>query len=172
MTRALADLLGFCCYEEALSRVSSCRMAIPTTELELLGIMLYQVQMVLQGGTSCSYYMRVLRNNGNAVLVRVDTRRPTGSASGIARIGEFTPVTVAEFDEQLARNPAMVRPYMHAIGDCRRGQELLDSAREEIGCCNTLAHMMQTPEGLRLLNNFARVMAGMGQTIDSMLTCP
>ena len=60
---------------------------------------------------------------------------------------------------------------MHAIDDCRRGQELLDSAKEEIER-HTLAHMQQTPQGMRLLDNYTRVMAGVGQTLGSLLRSP
>ena len=53
--------------------------------------------------------------------------------------------------------PLVVRPLMHAIGDCRRGQELLDRGQDDMKRY-TVSNLRETPEGSRLLANFASMM--------------
>ena len=164
-TGELAELLGFSCYDELLSRMASCRAQIPSTELELLGVHLYQLELALSGRTRHSYYQRTMRQNDRTpVLMRVDQN----FGHEIVSV-RFTPFSVAEFDCQLAANPGIVRPFMHAIGDRRRGQELLDSARDDMQR-HTVANLRETPEGRRLLANLASVMDGcVGMTVRSLL---
>lgn len=130
-----------------------------------MGLYLCQLEMALSGRTPHPYYQRTMRQNDRtAVLMLVDEN------FGHENTGvRFTPVSVAEFDCQLAANPGIVRPYMHAIRDRRRGQELLDSARDDMQR-HTVANLRETPEGRRLLANLASVMDGcVGMTIRSLL---
>ena len=159
-TSALAELLGCSSYDQVLSQLESCHLPIPATELETMGIFLYQLQMALSGRTRYSFYMRMFRySDRRAVLVRVDQTanlEVRGIADPLNQM-IFTPVSVAEFDFQLATNPCTARPFMHAIGDCRRGQELLDSAHSDIQL-QTVANLRETPQGMQLLANFANLM--------------
>jgi len=78
-------------------------------------------------------------------------------------------VSVADFDRALDRNPEVVRPYMHAIGDHRRGQELLDSAQDD-KTCQTLTNLKESPEGRQLLDKFASLMdESVGVTLRASL---
>ena len=76
---------------------------------------------------------------------------------------------MAEFDRALERNPEVVRPFMHAIGDHRRGQELLDSTEDDKKR-QTLTNLMKSPEGRQLLDKLARLMdESVGATLRASL---
>jgi hypothetical protein len=171
ITRGFTELLGFSCYDEGMSCFESCRFLVPNTELEIIGNLLNQLQMALAGITDFSTYVRVYRRiDRKAVLVRVDHKSARHAGHGsVVNIMRFTPVSVAEFDLQLAKNPSIVRPFMHAIGDCRRGQELLDSAQEDKER-HTLANLRETSQGMQLLANFASIIDGcVGMIVRSSL---
>jgi hypothetical protein len=163
-TRAVAELSGFSCHDEFLASMESCRGPLPVSELELLGVILYQLQMALRGRTQYSVYNRIVRHHDRKpVLVRMDHKFLSNSTV------KLTPVSIAEFDHHLATNPSIVRPFMHAIGDCRRGQELLDSAEDDFHRLS-VANMRKTPQGMQVLANLASVMEGcVGETVSSML---
>ena len=165
VTGEFAEMFGLSCYDELLSRTLSCSLPMPATELDMLGIHLYQLEMALSGRTRFSYYQRLFRQNDRtAVLARVDLSYSQGNVTL-----RCTTVSVAEFDHQLATNPGIVRPYMHAIGDRRRGQELLDSARDDM-LRSAVSDLRETPEGRQLLANFASAMDGrVGMTVRSLL---
>jgi hypothetical protein len=78
-------------------------------------------------------------------------------------------VSVEDFDEQLDKNPSTVRPLMAVIGDRRRGQELLEDAKDDdtrLKFCN----LQKTPEGILVLQRLADVIGTeLGSTLRGAL---
>jgi len=76
---------------------------------------------------------------------------------------------VEDFDEQLDKNPSTVRPLMAVIGDRRRGQELLEDAKDDdtrLKFCN----LQKTPEGILVLQRLADVIGTeLGSTLRGAL---
>jgi len=144
-------------YDEMVARLGSCRLPIPSSELEFLGCVAYQLRQAICGRTRYTLYGRAFHGDGpGAWLWRSEFMTP-GATEFAAPRWHMSAVSVAEFDRQLDRNPEIVRPYMYAIGDHRRGQELLDSAHLDRQR-ETMANLQNTPQGRELLNKFARVL--------------
>jgi hypothetical protein len=118
--------------------------------------MAFALQQALRGRTRYTCYFRIYNRHSGAQFFRAEfeAKRSTGFVSPSWR---YSVISVAEFDRQLDRNPGIVRPYMYAIGDHRRGQELLDSAHLDQQR-ETMANLQETPQGRQLLDNLARVM--------------
>ena len=78
-------------------------------------------------------------------------------------------VSVEDFDEQLDKNPSTVRPLMAAIGDRRRGRELLDDAKVD-DTLYKFCNLQKTPEGMLLLQRVADVIGTeLGSTLRGSL---
>jgi hypothetical protein len=159
-------------YDELVARIGSCRLPLPCSELEFLGFMAHSLRHAICGRTRYHFYVRAFNHHGGARLIRAERStnsciRP--STDFAAPSWHYYDISVAEFDRELDRNPEMVRPYMYAIGDHRRGQELLDSAHLDQQR-ETLANLQKTPQGREMLDNLARVMdETIGATLRELL---
>jgi hypothetical protein len=145
-------------YEEMSARMGSCRLPLPCSELESLCCMVYQLRQAIRGTTRYTFYLRIYNHHRqSAQLHRCEFSAQPSSTGFVSPSWHYTAISVAEFDRQLDRNPRIVRPYMYAIGDHRRGQELLDSAHLDQQR-ETLANVQKTPQGREMLDNLARMM--------------
>jgi len=157
-TRAMAHMMGYS-YEEASARLGSCQLCLWLTELEALTIQFDQVRMVASGHTSWTRYMCIstARDYQPGRLVRAEFSTKVDSLGRcMSTTWKLFPVSVEEFDRQLDNAPESVRPFMSLLGDSRRGQELLDDAKTDQEKLK-LAHLLQTPEGVRILKLLAKV---------------
>ena len=138
-----------------------CEFHMPLTELELLGSMIRQLLLFTQGPVRhCAGYHRVRMANGSFALVRVDCAVKTDLVGRpVSFRNTYAPVTIAEFDAELERNPEQVRPLMVLIGDKRRGKELLSDGHRD-DASHSFSTLGQTPEGRQLLARFAAVRGG------------
>ena len=82
-------------------------------------------------------------------------------------------VSVEDFDEQLDKVPSScdiaVRPFMAALGDHRRGRELLEDAKDDESR-HKFCNLQKTTEGMLLLQRLAHVVGtGLGVTLRRSL---
>mmetsp|Transcript_10618 Transcript_10618/g.21252 ORF Transcript_10618/g.21252 Transcript_10618/m.21252 type:complete len:646 (+) Transcript_10618:46-1983(+) len=139
--------------EEVLSRFANCDVPVPSSELEFLCSVLYD-SLHSQDPTLTQYIrwsVNALHARGQPVLIRWTRKREFHPVGGVHKmVNVFTPVTEAEYDNGMVRNPESCRPFSMAMGDFRNGRQCL--ASHDIEKRITLAQMARTPEGCKILN--------------------